>query len=104
MEFDVFPLKFNDSGDGLGLKLANDDLDCSINLENEDITDLKDFFDKIFDYIVENERLVDFKLENHTDKQLFQSVAEDLIKQINAEIKDSAKNFEEIIAFKSQTN
>ena len=84
MEFDVFTLKFNDSGDGLGLKLANDDLDCSINLENE--------------------RLVDFKLENHTDKQLFQSVAEDLIKQINAEIKDSAKNFEEIIAFKSQTN
>ena len=104
MEFDVFTLKFNDSGDGLGLKLSNDDLDCSINLENEDITDLKDFFDKIFDYIVENERLVDFKLENHTDKQLFQSVAEDLIKQINAEIKDSAKNFEEIIAFKSQTN
>ena len=33
MEFDVFTLKFNDSGDGLGLKLANDDLDCSINLE-----------------------------------------------------------------------
>lgn len=104
MEFDVFTLTFNDLGDGLGLKLANDDLDCSINLESEEITDLKEFFDKIFDYIVENERLIEFKLENRTDKQLFQSVAEDLIKQINAEIKDSAKNFEEIIAFKSQTN
>ena len=33
MEFDVFTLTFNDSGDGLGLKLANDELDCSINLE-----------------------------------------------------------------------
>ena len=53
---------------------------------------------------MENERLIEFKLDNRTDKQLFQSVAEDLIKQINAEIKDSAKNFEEIIAFKSQTN
>ena len=73
-------------------------------MESEEITDLKDFFDKIFDYIVENERLIEFKLDNRTDKQLFQSVAEDLIKQINAEIKDSAKNFEEIIAFKSQTN
>ena len=104
MEFDELTLKFNDLGDGLGLKLANDDLDCSINLESEEITDLKDFFDKIFDYIVENERLIEFKLDNRTDKQLFQSVAEDLIKQINAEIKDSAKNFEEIIAFKSQTN
>jgi len=52
MEFDVFTLKFNDSGDGLGLKLANDDLDCSINLENEDITDLKDFFDKILFSII----------------------------------------------------
>ena len=39
MEFDVFTLIFNDSGDGLGLKLENETLGCSIDLESEDITD-----------------------------------------------------------------
>ncbi|KXT77505.1 hypothetical protein STRDD11_02565 [Streptococcus sp. DD11] len=104
MEFEVFTLKFNDLGDGFGLKLENEILDCSINLESEETTDLKDFFDKIFDYIIETGQLIEFQLENHTDKALFQFVAEDLIKQVNAEIKDSAMNFEEIIAFKSQTS
>lgn len=102
MEFEIFILKFNDAGEGLGLKLENDILECSINLESEDTKDLKDFFDKIFDYIVETGKLIEFQLENRTNQQLFQSVAEDLIKQINAEINDSAKNFEDIIKFKSQ--
>ncbi|KXT79969.1 hypothetical protein [Streptococcus oralis] len=104
MEFDVLTLKFNDLGDGLGLKLENEILGSSINLESEDITDLKDFFDKIFDYVIRTGKLIEFQLDNYTDKTLFQVVAEDLVKQVNAEIKDSAKNFEEIIAFKSQTN
>mgnify|MGYP000585245621 FL=1 len=104
MEFDVLTLKFNDLGDGLGLKLENEILGSSINLESEDITDLKDFFDKIFDYVIITGKLIEFQLDNYTDKTLFQVVAEDLVKQVNAEIKDSAKNFEEIIAFKSQTN
>lgn len=104
MEFDVLILKFNDLGDGLGLKLENEILGSSINLESEDITDLKDFFDKIFDYVIRAGKLIEFQLDNYTDKTLFQVVAEDLVKQVNAEIKDSAKNFEEIIAFKSQTN
>lgn len=104
MEFDVLTLKFNDLGDGLGLKLENKILGSSINLESEDITDLKDFFDKIFDYVIITGKLIEFQLDNYTDKTLFQVVAEDLVKQVNAEIKDSAKNFEEIIAFKSQTN
>jgi hypothetical protein len=104
MEFDELTLKFNDLGDGLGLKLESEILSSSINLESEDITDLKDFFDKIFDYVIRTGKLIEFKLDNRTDKTLFQVVAEDLIKQVNAEIKDSAKNFEEIIAFKSQTN
>ncbi len=51
---------------------------------------------------METGKLIEFKLENRTNQQLFQSVAEDLIKQINAEINDSAKNFEDIIKFKSQ--
>lgn len=104
MEFDELTLKFNDLGDGLGLKLESEILSSSINLESEDITDLKDFFDKIFDYVIRTGKLIEFKLDNRTDKTLFQVVAEDLIKQVNAEIKDSANNFEEIIAFKSQTN
>ena len=104
MEFDELTLKFNDLGDGLGLKLESEILSSSINLDSEDITDLKDFFDKIFDYVIRTGKLIEFKLDNRTDKTLFQVVAEDLIKQVNAEIKDSANNFEEIIAFKSQTN
>ncbi len=104
MESEMLTLKFSDSGDGFGLKLENEILDCSINLESEEITDLKDFFDKIFDYIIETKKLIEFQLEDHTDKALFQVVAEDLIKQVNDEIKDSATNFEEIIAFKTQTS
>ncbi len=44
MEFEIFILKFNDAGEGLGLKLENDILECSINLESEDTKDLKRFF------------------------------------------------------------
>ncbi|AWN60780.1 hypothetical protein [Streptococcus sobrinus] len=103
MEFEKLQVKLDNLAEGKEIGLYSEELDCSINLENSESGDLKEFFDKIFEYVLEKEKLIDFELKNMTDKALFQNVAEDLVKQINSEIRDSETNFDEIISLKSRT-
>lgn len=104
MEFKKMKITLKDEGEGTGLVLNNPELGVSINLENSNSLDLKDFFDKIFEYVVRNEKILEFELESLTDKTLFYNVANDLIKQVNSEIKDSEQNFIKIIGFKENKN
>ncbi len=82
------------------LILKSEELDCIINLEETQADDLKIFFDNIFEYIVKNGKLIKFTLEPSEEKELFQNVSRDLIEQVNAEIRDSEDNFNQILELK----
>ncbi|WP_105106393.1 hypothetical protein, partial [Streptococcus suis] len=75
MEYKTLQLTFEDFGDGKGLQLKSEELATTIDLENSETVDLKKFFDSVFEYIIENERVVQFELQNNTVKVLYQQVA-----------------------------
>ena len=64
--------------------------------------DLKTFFDQLFDYIILNEKLVTFELDDDGHQDLFHDVSVDIIQHLNSEIKQSENNFTEIISLKTQ--
>ncbi|BDD37806.1 hypothetical protein [Streptococcus ruminantium] len=104
MEYKTLQLTFEDFGDGKGLQLKSEELATTIDLENSETVDLKKFFDSVFEYIIENESVVQFELQNNTVKVLYQQVAEDFVSQINGEIKASEANFYEIINLKQEVS
>lgn len=69
---------------------------------SEDATnDLKEFFNAIFTYIIDNERMVEFQLDDEgTD--MFNEVSEDIINQLNSEIRRSEDNFNEFLKLMKQ--
>ena len=98
MEYNELQVRLVKSEEG-NLILKSDELDCIINLEETQADDLKIFFDNIFEYIVENGKLIKFTLEP-SEERLFQNVSRDLIEQVNAEIRDSEDNFNQILELK----
>ncbi len=65
-------------------------------LSDDTTNDLKDFFNSIFNYIINNKKIIEFQLDdNGTD--IFKEVADDIITQLNAEIKLSENNFTEFL-------
>ena len=69
-------------------------------LSDDSTSDLKDFFNKIFSYIIENEKLLEFQLLNKGNT-LLEKVADDIIVQINSEKKQSEDNFDDFIKMKT---
>ena len=67
-----------------------------IELSEKSTNDLRTFFNAVFDYIITNEKMIVFQLSDKgTD--LFKEVADDIIDQLNSEIKQSEENFEDFI-------
>ncbi|MBC1910664.1 hypothetical protein HCA53_12940 [Listeria innocua] len=70
-------------------------------LSDEATNDLKNFFDAIFNYIINNEEMIEFQLnDNGTD--MFKEVADDIINQLNSEIRLSEENFNEFLELMKQ--
>ena len=86
MEYNELQVRLVKSEEG-NLILKSDELDCIINLEETQADDLKIFFDN------------KFTLEP-SEEELFQNVSRDLIEQVNAEIRDSEDNFNQILELK----
>lgn len=57
--------------------------------------DIATLFNAVFDYISSEKTLVEFKLHD-TENDLFNQVSQDIIDQLNAEIRDSEDNFVKI--------
>ncbi|EIE5835689.1 hypothetical protein LDQ30_002962 [Listeria monocytogenes] len=70
-------------------------------LSEQATNDLKDFFNTIFDCIIENEKMIEFKLCDEKS-DMFKEVAEDIVTQLNSELKQSEENFEEFIELKNK--
>lgn len=68
----------------------------AIRLTDNNVDDIEKFFNSIFMKVIENEKLVEFNLEDSIN-DLFKEVAYDIVMQINSEIKQSESDFEKII-------
>ena len=65
-------------------------------LSDDTTNDLKNFFNSRFNYIINNKKIIEFQLDDGgTD--IFKEVADDIITQLNAEIKLSENNFIEFL-------
>ncbi|ALX47777.1 hypothetical protein [Lentibacillus amyloliquefaciens] len=74
-----------------------EDLDgIKINLSDSDVNDIKSFYDEVFEYIISEQKLVEFQLV-YEKNNLFFEVASDIIEHLNDEIKQSKDNFKKII-------
>lgn len=74
----------------------NDVCICAITNHNKFDNDLKNFFDTIFNHIISKRELIEFELiDDGTD--MFREVDEDVIDQLNSEIKYSENNFKEFL-------
>ena len=95
MEFNNLKITISRSDDKV--ELVFNELDnLSVNLSDSGVEDVKQLFDKVFDYIIADEKLIQFTLEDN-DEDLFHEVSKDIIVQLNAEIKQSEENFEKIL-------
>lgn len=70
--------------------------DLLINLSSSDVKDIREFFNRVFDFIVEEEKLITFKLDTN-ERDLFYEVAQDMVDYINQEIQSSEENFLRLI-------
>ncbi len=99
-------VKIEELTDDEGKKIVNfvvEDLDSAIiELSNSSVDEVKDFFDKIYEYIISKEQLIVFNLIN-TESNLFIEVATDLVERLNSEIEQSEENFVELIHRQSNT-
>lgn len=78
------------------VKLIFNDLDnIEVNLNDSSVSDIKTVFDATFEYINQNEKLVEFELNDSTE-DLFKQVSGDIIEQINREILEAEQNFVKI--------
>jgi len=69
--------------------------DLEVILSDSSVNDIKILFNSVFEYISSNKKLIEFELDD-SDKDLFTQVSQDIIDQLNVEIKESEENFAEI--------
>lgn len=75
------------------VKLIFKDLNSiEVDLSDSSVGDIKSVFDATFEYIHDNQKLIEFELDDSTD-DLFSKVSGDIIEQINREILEAKENF-----------
>lgn len=95
--------ELEDKKDDKTVNLVVNDLDkIKVELSNSKVTDIKDLFDKIFEYIISERKLIVFELDS-INKSLFFEVANDLIEHLNHEIEQSKENFQKLVAMQDDT-
>ena len=86
------------------VKLTFEELDeAEIVLTDSKVDDIKDIFNKLFDYIMTNKDLVELKLEDDQNDR-YHEVAADIIQQLNSEILQSSGNFEKLWQLDDEIN
>lgn len=97
MDTTIMKLTINRNKDDNFYSLIFEDLDKSeIILSDSTISDVESLFNKIFDWIVANEKIIQFEIDDDND-DLFHEVAEDIKKNLNSEILSAKEDFLKII-------
>ncbi|MCI2870187.1 hypothetical protein FH115_11010 [Staphylococcus hominis] len=76
-------------------------LNININLSNESVEDIQHLFNSLFEFIVKNQKIPTFTLQDDSN-DLFFEVAKDIEKNLNIEVQNSKNDFEKIIELESE--
>ena len=97
MESIIMKFKVDRSENSEIVKFLIPDLgNISINITDNDTQDIENLFNLIFQEVIRSKKLIKFELDD-SNKDLFNEVADDIVKQINSEIKVAESDFEKII-------
>lgn len=97
MESIIMKFKVDRSENSEIVKFLIPDLEnISINITDNDTQDIENLFNLIFQEVIRSKKLIKFELDD-SNKDLFNEVADDIVNQINSEIKVAESDFEKII-------
>lgn len=68
----------------------------SINITDSNTQDIENLFNLIFQEVIKSKKLIEFELDD-SNNDLFNEVANDIVIQINSEIKNAESDFKKII-------
>lgn len=68
----------------------------SVNITDDNSQDIENLFNLIFQEIIQRQKLIEFELDD-SNNDLFNEVANDIVIQINSEIKNTESDFKRII-------
>ena len=68
----------------------------SVNITDDNSQDIENLFNLIFQEIIQRQKLIEFELDD-SNNDLFNEVANDIVIQINSEIKNAESDLKKII-------
>lgn len=97
MESIIMKFKVDRSENNETVKFLIPDLEnSSVNLTDSNTQDIENLFNLIFQEVIKRKKLIEFELDD-SNNDLFNEVANDIVMQINSEIKNSESDFTKII-------
>lgn len=95
METVIMELKINRSDEIVTFSIPELN-NIEIVITDNNTSDIENLFNCIFEKIIETNNIIEFKLVDEIE-DLFKEVAEDIVSQLNSEIKNSENDFKKII-------
>ncbi|EFV02884.1 hypothetical protein HMP0721_0081 [Pseudoramibacter alactolyticus ATCC 23263] len=97
MESIIMKFKVDRSENNETVKFLIPDLEnSSVNITDSNTQDIENLFNLIFQEVIKRKKLIEFELDD-SDNDLFNEVANDIVLQINSEIKNAESDFKKII-------
>ena len=97
MESIIMKFKVDRSENNETVKFLIPDLEnSSVNITDSNTEDIQILFNLIFQEVIKSKKLIEFELDD-SNNDLFNEVANDIVMQINSEIKNAESDFEKII-------
>ena len=97
MESIIMKFKVDRSENNETVKFLIPDLEnSSVNITDSNTQDIENLFNLIFPKVIKRKKLIEFELDD-LNNDLFNEVANDIVIQINSEIKNAESDFKKII-------
>lgn len=97
METIVMKFKVDRNENNETVKFLIPDLEnSSVNITDSNTQDIENLFNLIFQEVIKSKKLIEFELDD-SNNDLFNEVANDIVIQINSEIKNAESDFTKII-------
>lgn len=97
MESIIMKFKVDRSENNETVKFLIPDLEnSSVNITDSNTQDIENLFNLIFQEVIKRKKLIEFELDD-LNNDLFNEVANDIVIQINSEIKNVESDFKKII-------
>ena len=97
MESIIMKLKVDRSENNETVKFLIPDLEnSSVNITDSNTQDIENLFNLIFQEVIKRKKLIEFELDD-SNNDLFNEVANDIVIQINSEIKNAESDLKKII-------